>query len=114
MQLVGQQRNRLVRDRRLALPECRDVDAGVLMIRRDRDDPLNVGFLLEHLAIVLVQADAGCGTVLLPVVGFHDVPGDLASGTDARVTLTPRRLLDESTDPIAIAEWLPVDVILRA
>ncbi len=109
--LVEDARHRLVRDCGLALAQRRDVDAAVLVIGRDVDDALDIAFLLEHLAIVLVGADAS-GAVLLAVVGLHDLPGDFPAAADTLVARAPLRLLEESTDLIAVAPLAPVDVVL--
>src|SRR6266540_6245373 len=87
----------------------------VLMVRRDVDDPLDVGFLLEHLPVILVRADAGGGAVLLLVVRLHDLARDVAAGAAAAVGVVPfapRGLAEKLPDAVAVAEVLPVDVVL--
>ena len=112
-ELVEHAGHRLVRDRRLALLQRGDVDAAVLVIRRDVDDALDVGLLLEHLAVVLVGPDAARGTILLLVVGLHDPHGDVAAAADARCRLAPCRVFEEAADPGAVAPLAPIDVVLR-
>ena len=98
-------------DRGLALSERRDVDAGVLVVRRDVHDALDVGLLLEHLPVVLVGTDAARPIRLL-VVPLHDLPSDFPTPVDARVALAPGRLLEEPANPGAVSPFLPVDVVL--
>jgi hypothetical protein len=105
--------HRLVRDRRLAFAQRRDIDAAVLVIRCDVHDPLDVRFLVEHLAVVLVGPDAGRRPVVFPIVRLHDLLRDISAAADARVPLTPRRIFEELADPVAIAELTPVHVVLR-
>jgi hypothetical protein len=85
----------------------------VLVIRCDVHDPLDVRFLVEHLAVVLIGPDAGGRPVVLLVVRLHDLPGDIPAGADTRIAVAPGRLLEELADPVAIAEVFPVHVVLR-
>jgi hypothetical protein len=83
----------------------------VLVIGRDVDDALDVGFLLEHLAIVLVGADAA-GTVLLAVVRLHDLFRDVPAAANALVVAAPLRLFEEPANLVAIAPLAPVNIVL--
>jgi hypothetical protein len=85
----------------------------VLVIRGDVHNPLDVRLLFEHLTVVLVRSDAGGRPVVLPVVRLHDLLGHITAAADARIAVTPRRLLEELADPVAIAEVLPVHGVLR-
>src|SRR6185503_1329827 len=99
---MGHGRDWLVSDGGLALPQGRDVDGRVLMIRSDVHDPLDVRLLLDHLPVVLVGADAA-GTILLLVVRLHDLAGDVPTAADAGVTLAPSRLFEKAPNPVAVA-----------
>src|SRR5438445_9465910 len=88
-----------------------DVDAAVLVIRRDVHHALDV-FLLEHLAVVLVGPHAPSRPIVLLVIDLRDLPRDVAAGADPGVPLAPRWLLEEAPDARAVAERLPIDVVL--
>ena len=74
-------------------------------------DALDVGLLLEHLAVVFVGANAS-RTLLLPVVGLHDLARDLAPAADPLVGGAPLRVLEKASNLVAVAELAPVDVVL--
>ena len=83
----------------------------MLVVGRDVDHTLDVGLLLEHLAVVFVGANAP-RTLLLPVIGLHDLAGDLAPAADPLVVGAPLGFLEKAANLVAVAELAPVDVVL--
>ena len=111
--LLEHARQRFVRDGGLALPERGDVDATVLV---------GLGVMLTTPWMSarapasrgsFVPPDPFRGPPMLAVIPFSMIlPGDVTAGADAGVAVAPGRALEEAADPCAIAESLPVDIVL--
>ena len=81
------------------------------MVGRDVDDALDVGLLLEHLAVVFVGANPS-RTLLLLVVGLHDLAGDFTSAANPFVARAPIGFLQKLSNLVAVAKLAPIDIVL--